>query len=148
MGHKIEIFSAGCGICEKTIDAVRKMVGTDDEVHVHDMHHEATASRAVQLGISSLPAVIIDGKLSGCCGGGLFGAGDPPVSKLTAAVESEAVVPAEPEKIAEQLRSEMYTGLVELTFAAEDEKATLVERLHNASCKLNNLISIKTLTAP
>jgi hypothetical protein len=139
LGHKIEIFSAGCGICEKTIDAVRKMVGIDDEVHVHDMHREATANRAAQLGIRSLPAVIIDGKLTGCCGEGLFGAGDPPVWEFTSSAQSEALVPA---------GSEMYTGLVELTFAAENEKATLVERLHKASCKLNNLISIKTLTSP
>jgi len=71
------------------------MVGTDDEVHVHDMHREATANRAAQLGIRSLPAVIIDGKLTRCCGEGLFGAGDPPVWEFTSSAQSEALVPAE-----------------------------------------------------
>ena len=124
------------------------MVGTDDEVHVHDMHQEATASRAVQFGIRSLPAVIIDGKLAGCCGGGLFGAGDPTVSELASSIEPAAVIPAEREKKEEQLRSELYTGLVELSFAADDEKATVEERMRKACCKLNDLIFIKTLTSP
>jgi glutaredoxin len=66
--HKIEIFSAGCATCKETIDMVRKM-GPDHELQIHDMHQEGIATRAKQHGVRSLPAVLIDGKLAGCCAG-------------------------------------------------------------------------------
>lgn len=69
MKHKIEIFSAGCATCKETIEAVKKLAGAEDEVHIHDMHRGETASRAKQHGIRSLLAVVIDGKLAGCCAG-------------------------------------------------------------------------------
>ena len=69
MKHTIEIFSAGCATCQETIDAVKKLAGSENEVRVHDMHQQEIASRAKQHGIRSLPAVLIDGKLAGCCAG-------------------------------------------------------------------------------
>jgi len=69
MKHKIEIFSAGCKTCKDTIEAVRKLAGSEHEVVVHDMHQHEIASHAAQHGVRSLPAVMIDGKLAGCCSG-------------------------------------------------------------------------------
>ena len=69
MKHTIEIFSAGCATCKGTIDMVKKLAGAEHEVHVHDMQKQDIASRASQHGIRSLPAVLIDGKLAGCCSG-------------------------------------------------------------------------------
>lgn len=69
MKHKIEIFSAGCKICKDTIEAVRKLAGAEHEVVVHDMHQHDVASRGAQHGIRSVPAVVINGKLAGCCAG-------------------------------------------------------------------------------
>ena len=67
--HKIEIFSAGCATCKETIEMVRKIAGPDHEVQIHDMHQHDVASRAKQHGVRSLPAVVVDGKLAGCCAG-------------------------------------------------------------------------------
>jgi len=39
------------------------------EVRVLDMNHEETAARAKKLGIRTLPAVVIDGRLAECCRG-------------------------------------------------------------------------------
>ena len=69
MKHKIEIFSAGCKTCKDAIEAVRKLAGSEDEMVVHDMHQHEIAIRAAQHGVRSLPAVVIDGKLAGCCSG-------------------------------------------------------------------------------
>jgi glutaredoxin len=69
MRHKIEIFSAGCQTCKDTIETVKKLAGGEHEVHIHDMHHQEVARRASEHGIRSLPAVVIDGKLAGCCVG-------------------------------------------------------------------------------
>ena len=48
---------------------VRKIAGPDNEIQIHDMHQEGIASRAKQHGVRSLPAVVVDGKLAGCCAG-------------------------------------------------------------------------------
>jgi len=38
-------------------------------VIVHDMRNDEVAKRAKGLGIRSVPAVVIDGKLAACCAG-------------------------------------------------------------------------------
>lgn len=65
--HKIEIFSAGCATCKETIEMVKKLAGSDHEVQIHDMQQHDVASKAKQHGVRSLSAVVVDGKLAGCC---------------------------------------------------------------------------------
>jgi hypothetical protein len=48
---------------------VKRVAGADHEVKVHEMLHGDTAARAKKLGIRSLPAVVVNGKLAGCCAG-------------------------------------------------------------------------------
>jgi glutaredoxin 3 len=66
---KIEIFSAGCSTCKDTIELVKRIAGTSHEVVIHDMQKSEMASKAKQYGVRSVPAVVIDGKLAGCCAG-------------------------------------------------------------------------------
>jgi glutaredoxin 3 len=63
--RKVEIFSAGCGCCEDTIKLVKSIACPSCEITVKDMKEPAVAERAKQLGIRSVPAVVIDGKLVG-----------------------------------------------------------------------------------
>ncbi|MCK4987071.1 MAG: thioredoxin family protein [Desulfobacterales bacterium] len=67
--RKIEIFSAGCPVCQETIEMVQNMACSDCEVSVLDMSDPAVAGRARSLGIKSVPTVSIDGKLANCCAG-------------------------------------------------------------------------------
>jgi hypothetical protein len=67
--RKIEVFSAGCPVCQETIELVRGIACTSCEVSVLDMKDPNVASRAKSLGIRSIPAVAIDGKLADCCAG-------------------------------------------------------------------------------
>jgi len=67
--RKIEIFSAGCPVCQETIDLVNQIACPSCEVDVLDMSDSATAIRAKEMGIRSVPAVVIDGKLADCCAG-------------------------------------------------------------------------------
>ena len=69
MARTIEVFSAGCPTCENTIELVKKLAGSEQQVHVRDMQHAETAARARDLGIRSVPAVVVDGKLADCCAG-------------------------------------------------------------------------------
>lgn len=65
----IEIFSAGCSVCDDTVSRVRDLACASCEVVVLDMQRRDIADRAEALGIRSLPAVVIDGKLADCCAG-------------------------------------------------------------------------------
>ena len=67
--RKVEIFSAGCPICAETIQAVRDLACSSCEVTELDVNDPDTAQRARDLGVQSVPAVVIDGKLADCCAG-------------------------------------------------------------------------------
>ena len=67
--RKIEIFSAGCAVCEKVVDQVRDAACPSCDVIVLDMRDKSVAERAEALGIQSVPAVVIDGVLADCCAG-------------------------------------------------------------------------------
>jgi len=67
--RKIEVFSAGCPACEETIQMVNRVACSSCEVSVLDMKDATVAKRAKDLGIRSVPAVVIDGKLADCCAG-------------------------------------------------------------------------------
>jgi glutaredoxin 3 len=65
----IEVFSAGCPICEETVAMVKRAACPSCEVTILDMQNPEVASRAKSLGIRSVPAVVIDGTLAACCAG-------------------------------------------------------------------------------
>ncbi len=67
--RQIEIFSAGCPVCQDTIDLVNRMACPSCEISVLDMNDRDVASRAASLGIRSVPAVAINGELADCCSG-------------------------------------------------------------------------------
>jgi glutaredoxin 3 len=61
--RKVEVFSAGCAACHEVIETVKRAACP------HDMKDINVAKRAKSLGIRSVPAVVIDGKLADCCAG-------------------------------------------------------------------------------
>ena len=65
--RKVEIFSAGCGCCEDTIKLVKSTACPSCDITILDMKQPEIAERAKHLGVRSVPAVVIDGKLAGCC---------------------------------------------------------------------------------
>jgi hypothetical protein len=67
--RKIEVFSAGCSVCQEAIEAIRQEACASCEIIVLDMIDSQVARRAKELGVQSVPAVAIDGKLASCCSG-------------------------------------------------------------------------------
>jgi glutaredoxin 3 len=67
--RKVEVFSAGCPLCEDAIEMVKGISCQDCEINVLDMKDPDVAERAKRLGIRSVPAVVINGKLADCCAG-------------------------------------------------------------------------------
>ncbi len=67
--RKVEIFIAKCPVCRDAIALVNRIAGPSSHVTVLDMHDPEVARRAKKLGVRSVPAVAIDGKLADCCAG-------------------------------------------------------------------------------
>jgi glutaredoxin 3 len=67
--RQIEVFSAGCPVCEETISLINQIACSSCEVTVLDTKKPDVAARAKKLGIRSVPAVLINGQLADCCAG-------------------------------------------------------------------------------
>lgn len=68
--RKVEIVSADCSACEEAIQTVKRIACASCETEVLDMRRPAVAARAATLGISRVPAIVIDGTLAACCASG------------------------------------------------------------------------------
>lgn len=66
--RRVEIFSAGCPTCQRTIEQLREQIDARHEIVVLDMNDDAAAAeKAETLGIRTVPAVVVDGLLLACC---------------------------------------------------------------------------------
>ena len=83
----IEVFSAGCPVCDETVRLVQGIVCPSCDLRVLDLRSdEAAQAKARQYGIQRVPAVVVDGKLADCCRQGAvdvstlraLGVGTPP----------------------------------------------------------------------
>lgn len=72
--RRVEVFSAGCAVCEDVVRMVKASACPSCEVLVLDTNDVQVAQRAKALGISKVPAVVIDGVLAGCCASGAVNA--------------------------------------------------------------------------
>lgn len=69
--RQVEVFSAGCPACDDAIALVNRIACPSCEVTVQNMNEPDVAQRAKQLGVTQVPAIIVDGELAECCVGGI-----------------------------------------------------------------------------
>ena len=67
--RKIEVFSAGCAVCEDTIALINRIACPSCEVAILDMRQPDVVAKAKRYGIRSVPAVVVNGRLADCCAG-------------------------------------------------------------------------------
>ena len=66
--RKIEVFSAGCPACEPTVEMVRSMVCEHCDLTIYNVSQQTEVHDLItRYKISSLPAVVVDGRLLACC---------------------------------------------------------------------------------
>lgn len=68
--RKVEVFSAGCAVCDDVVNLVKASACASCDVTVLDTNDIQVAQRAKSLGIARVPAVVIDGVLADCCASG------------------------------------------------------------------------------
>jgi len=64
--RKVEIFSAGCPLCVEAEKRVRKLACPSCDITVLKMQEPLALERAKELGVKSVPAIAVNGKLIGC----------------------------------------------------------------------------------
>ncbi|MFQ5454010.1 MAG: thioredoxin family protein [Candidatus Zixiibacteriota bacterium] len=69
--RKIELFTAGCPVCNEAVEQVKAAACPDCDIIVYDLNKGCETNdcrnKVKMYGIKSVPAVVIDGKLADCC---------------------------------------------------------------------------------
>jgi glutaredoxin 3 len=64
--RKIEVFTAGCPLCDETVKLVKELSCPSCEVTIYNLQKEGM-EKAKEYGINSVPTVVVDGKIAECC---------------------------------------------------------------------------------
>jgi hypothetical protein len=67
--RNVEVFTAGCPVCEPAVQLVQELACPDCEVTVYDVRASGM-EQARRYGITRLPTVVVDGTIAPCCQGG------------------------------------------------------------------------------
>lgn len=65
--RKIEIFTAGCPLCDAAVQLVNEMACPGCEVSVLNLREKGAMARARAIGAVSAPTVAVDGHIIDCC---------------------------------------------------------------------------------
>ncbi|MFQ5712583.1 MAG: thioredoxin family protein [Candidatus Scalinduaceae bacterium] len=64
--RKIEIFTAGCSLCDDVVKLVESIACDSCDVSVYNLNNEGQ-DKARAYGIASVPTVVVDAKIADCC---------------------------------------------------------------------------------
>jgi len=67
--RKIEVFTAGCPLCDETVRMVKDITCPSCELTVYDLNSDGM-DKAREYGVNSVPTVVVDGKVLDCCARG------------------------------------------------------------------------------
>lgn len=71
--RKIEVFTAGCPVCEPVVEMVQSLACDSCDVTVYSLSEQCDTEICVdkvrEYKITSLPAVAVNGELLSCCSG-------------------------------------------------------------------------------
>lgn len=69
--RRVEVFTAGCPICDEAVNLVKSVACPSCDVHIFDLREGCSTNecreKARQYGITAVPAVVVDGNLLDCC---------------------------------------------------------------------------------
>lgn len=63
----VEVFTAGCPVCDEAVETVRGLVCERCDLQIHDMRTDAAQTKARKYGVKRVPTVVVDGQLADCC---------------------------------------------------------------------------------
>ncbi len=70
--RKIELFTAGCTVCDPVVEMVKAMACSSCEVIIYNIAESCDtkecSEKVKSYGINTVPAIAVNGKLLSCCG--------------------------------------------------------------------------------
>ncbi len=67
----IEVFTAGCPLCDDAVKIVRELACDNCDIQVHDLRKDSATKesqeKVKQYNIHRFPTVVVNGKLAECC---------------------------------------------------------------------------------
>jgi DNA-binding transcriptional MerR regulator len=67
MARKVEVFTAGCPLCEPVVEMVQRIACDQCDVTIHSLNEADGARRAREAGVERVPMVLVDGAPAECC---------------------------------------------------------------------------------
>lgn len=71
MGKTIEVFIAGCPLCDEAVKTVKAVACPNCEVKIYDLREGCATNEcrdlAARYGVQQVPSVVVDGKIAACC---------------------------------------------------------------------------------
>ncbi|MEK7241931.1 MAG: thioredoxin family protein [Planctomycetota bacterium] len=71
--RRIEVFTAGCLLCQQAVKMVRELACPSCEVVVYDLIKQCESKECLDkvknYGIDRVPTIVVDGKTAECCTG-------------------------------------------------------------------------------
>ena len=68
--RRVEVFTAGCPVCEEAVQLVRGLICESCDLQVFDMKTTVGQAKAKQYGVERLPTVVVSGRIADCCSQG------------------------------------------------------------------------------
>ncbi len=69
--RSVEVFTAGCPLCDETVKMVQELACDSCDIQVQDLREgritDESREKLNQYGIRRVPAVVVDGRLADCC---------------------------------------------------------------------------------
>ena len=69
--RRVELFTAGCQVCEEVVRLIKSMACPSCDVQVYDLREGCATNecrgKAVRYGVTAVPAVAVNGVLLDCC---------------------------------------------------------------------------------
>jgi glutaredoxin 3 len=63
----VEVFTAGCTVCDEAVETVRGLVCESCDLQIHDMRTDAAKAKARKYAVKRVPSVVVNGELAECC---------------------------------------------------------------------------------
>ncbi|MEW6665825.1 MAG: thioredoxin family protein [Thermodesulfobacteriota bacterium] len=65
--RKIEVFTAGCPVCQGVVDMVKELACPHCESTFYNLNNNEGVEQAKAYGVTAVPAVAVNGALLECC---------------------------------------------------------------------------------
>lgn len=84
----VEVFTAGCALCDEAVEQVEQLACSSCDVTVHDLRTAAGLAKAKEYGVVRAPTVVVNGVVADCCR--QVGVNEATLRSLGVGVQAEA----------------------------------------------------------